>query len=45
MNTQQELEQMITELEAEIKRNIEEHAMLHKEKARYKRELWELRGK
>ena len=39
MNTKQELEQMLEELDQEIKRNIEQNAMLHKEKARYKNEL------
>lgn len=37
-----ELDQRIRAVEQEIKRNIEENAALHKEKASLKRELWEL---
>lgn len=38
-----ELQQKIVELDAELKRNIEQNAMLHKERAALKRELWELK--
>ncbi len=38
------LRQQLTELDREIKRNIEQNAMLHKERAALKRELWELKG-
>lgn len=38
------LRQQLAELDREIKRNIEQNAMLHKEKAALKRELWGLKG-
>jgi hypothetical protein len=39
-----QLEEDIAKLEEMIKLNIEQHALLHKEKAKIKRELWEMRG-
>lgn len=41
--SEQELRDKIKEVDDQLKRNIEENAMLHKERAMYKRELWELR--
>lgn len=40
---EQILRDKISEVNAQLKRNTEENALLHKERAAYKRELWNLR--